>query len=506
MIHSFVVLIAFLVNALSVELTHFGYEAPNSPNYDSNSAQGIGAFPFDSTAGSMQNINATGVIAAALSPDVAAQYNLQPGQQFTVNTASGSFDLVYADKTADYLTGRIDLYDPSGTFQGSGITVTSINGGAIIEGSGGATLGAPAQTLSVQVVDMLLGKFKNVGQSWVSTLQNASTFLFWTLAVISLVFTGIYMAIKRAELGEIMAEIVRYIMFTGFFFWLLQNGPTFAQNIIDSLRQLGGQAAGGGQSLYPGDLISVGIQVVNNAMTHLNFLAPAASGIPVLFAVVILAVCCLITANLILLLVAAWVVLYAGLIFLGFGGCRWTSDWALGYWKTVLGIGVSLMTMELIIGIGAGFLKDIVQQTGNNGDIGQLMAVFVAVIILAIIAHQLPKMVAGMVQGGGYSGHVGGLGIMSMIGAGIAGAGMANRMGAGSVVAAVGGSAAKLVERMSVLDSSIGNGGRVNQPAQLVPDRVMPVDPPIAEDIPPHPISPDEQKGFEPPNDWNAPE
>lgn len=506
MFHSFLVLLLSQVVSVAIQLTHFGYEKPGDPNYDSNSAQGIGAFSFDDQPGSMQNINASGVIATALSPDVAAQYNLQPGQQFTVNTASGSFDLVYADKTADYLTGRVDFYDPSGSFQGSGMTITSINGGAIIEGSGGPALGGPQQTLSVQVVDMLLGKFKNVGQSWVSTLQNASTFLFWTLAGISLVFTGMYMAIKRAELGEIMAEIVRYIMFTGFFFWLLQNGPKFAQNIIDSFRTLGGQAAGGGQELYPGDLISIGIQVVNNAMTHLNFLEPAASGIPVLFAVVILAVCCLITANLILLLVAAWVVLYAGLVFLGFGGCRWTSDWSLGYWKTVLGIGASLMTMELIIGVGVGFLKDIVAQTGNNGDIGQLMAVFVAVIILAVIAHQIPKMVAGMVQGGGYGGHVGGLGIMSMIGAGIAGAGMASRMGAGNVVAAVGGSAAKLMERMSVLDTSAGNGNRMSQSPQLVPDRGIPVDPSIGEDSPPHPISPEEQKGFNPPNDWNKPE
>ena len=37
--------------------------------------------------GPCQNINAAGVQAAALSPDVAQQYGVQPGQQFTVQTA-----------------------------------------------------------------------------------------------------------------------------------------------------------------------------------------------------------------------------------------------------------------------------------------------------------------------------------------------------------------------------------------------------------------------------------
>ena len=92
--------------------------------------------------GRSQNINGSGVQATALSPDVAQHYGVQPGQQFTVQTATGqSLNLVYADKTAADLTGRIDLYDPNGSFQGSGTQVTSIAGGAVIEGSPTATAG-----------------------------------------------------------------------------------------------------------------------------------------------------------------------------------------------------------------------------------------------------------------------------------------------------------------------------------------------------------------------------
>ena len=135
--------------------------------------------------------------------------------------------------------------------------------------------------------------------------------------------------------------------------------------------------------------------------------------------------CALIAVNMILLLCAAWVVVYAGLIFLGFGGCRWTSDMAINYYRTVLGVGVSLMTMQLIIGIGVQFLKDLVASTGQNLDAPTLAIIMIASIILAVIAHRLPQMVAGMVVGGGHNGAIGGVGIMTLLGTGVAMSSMA---------------------------------------------------------------------------------
>ena len=132
------------------------------------------------------------------------------------------------------------------------------------------------------------------------------------------------MAIKRAEMGEIFAELCRFIMFTGLFFWLLTNGPEFANDIINSLWTVGGDAAGTGKSIYPGDLITLAMQVFQNTLQHINFLQPESIVAPIIIALIILIVCALIAVNMILLLCAAWVVVYAGLIFLGFGGCRWT--------------------------------------------------------------------------------------------------------------------------------------------------------------------------------------
>jgi len=320
---------------------------------------------------------------------------------------------------------------------------------------------APAADMS-GVVDTLLGKYQSAGQAWVGALKGGATTLFWILATISLSWTCISMALKRAELGEFAAELCRFIMFTGLFFWLLTNGPDFAGRIIHSLWQLGGEASGSGNSIYPAQLINLGMQVFQNSIKHINFLAVESIVIPTIIALIILIVCALIAVNMILLLCAAWVVLYAGIVFLGFGGCRWTSDMAINYYRTVLGIGVSLMTMQLIIGLGIKFLQDLVASTGTNLDAPSLAIIMVACIILLVIAHRLPQMVAGMVVGGGHNGAVGSVGIMALLGTGIAMTSMAGSAAAAARTAGVSQAAVdanqRLLDRIALLEESNAAG------------------------------------------------
>ena len=151
----------------------------------------------------------------------------------------------------------------------------------------GTLLTAHAQAVDMHsVVDTLLSKYKSAGQTWAGTIHNAATNLFWLLATISLGWTCISMAIKQSDLVEIVAELCRFIMFTGFFFWLLLNGAGFANAIIMSLRQIGGDAAGTGQSIYPGDLITLGMQVYQQTLQHVNWLQPESIVAPIIIAVI----------------------------------------------------------------------------------------------------------------------------------------------------------------------------------------------------------------------------
>ena len=320
---------------------------------------------------------------------------------------------------------------------------------------------AYAQSVDMHsVVDTLLSKYKSAGQTWANTIEQAATNLFWLLAMISLGWTCASMAIRQSDLVEIVAELCRFIMFTGFFFWLLLHGATFSNAIVKSLWQIGGDAGGTGQSIYPGDLITLGMKVYQQTLQHVSFLQPESIVAPIIIAVIILIVCALIAVNMILLLCAAWIVLYAGLIFLGFGGCRWTSDMAINYYRTVLGVGVSLMTMQLIIGIGVQFLQDLAASTSQTLDASQLGILLCAVIILAVISHRLPHMVAGMVVGGGHNGAIGGIGMMTLFAAGMTGMGVASRLSGNPAAMlateGVGEGAKMLQDRIAAAEAAIG--------------------------------------------------
>jgi P-type conjugative transfer protein TrbL len=361
--------------------------------------------------------------------------------------------------------------DVAGFYQqlgGTSMAMGSAQPGVAYPGMPGG-LAAFTHAATPAFIDQLLQKFSSAAKGWSAAILRGATSLFWILAGISVSWTLIMLVLKRSDLLEICAELVRFIMFTGFFAWILTNGPQFAQAIIGSLWQLGGQAAAGGTAIYPGDLITLGMQVLLNSASQLTWMvvAPVAA-VPFLFAVVVVIVCALIAVNMIFLLASAWVTLFAGVIFLGFGGCRWTSDMAINYYRTVLGIGISLMVMQLVIGLCVTFLQGLVNSLGAHPDIPGMATIMIATIIVCVLSHRLPAMVSNIAIGSGHHGGIGAMGLMSVVGAAMAASSIARSVaGAAGPIGAAGAAGMsagdKLMERINAVTGS-GNGNGSSPP------------------------------------------
>jgi type IV secretion system protein TrbL len=210
------------------------------------------------------------------------------------------------------------------------------------------------------VLDQVSQKFFNKAKSWHTALESAAIRLFWTLVLISMVWTFGMMALRKADIGDFFAEFTRFIIFTGFFFWLLTNavsGQNIAGSIIESMQMLGNQASGQTGTGH-GNIIDVGFQIFRLGYNNLNILSPIDSTLAIILSLIILVLLAVVAVNMLLLLISSWVLLYAGIFLLGFGGARWTTDFAINYFKTVLGIGIQLLVMTLIVGIGSDFLTN----------------------------------------------------------------------------------------------------------------------------------------------------
>lgn len=282
------------------------------------------------------------------------------------------------------------------------------------------------------VFDNVLDRYSSAASSWASTIVAAATRLFWTLVVISMVWTFGMMALRKADIGEFFAEFVRFTIFTGFFWWALSNGPNFATSIYDSLRQLGGNATGLGQGLSPSSIVDVGFAIFVSVMDQSSVWTPVDSMAGILMAVAILVILALVGVNMLLLLASGWVLAYGGVFFLGFGGSRWTSDMAINYYKVVLGLAAQLFAMVLLVGIGKTFLDDYYSRMSAGISIKEMGVMLIVVIILLALVNKIPPLIAGIISGAS----VGGAGI-GQFGAGAAfgAAGMA------AAAAATGGAA-----------------------------------------------------------------
>ncbi len=305
------------------------------------------------------------------------------------------------------------------------------------------------------VMNDVLSRFHGATSMWGPTIEAAATRLFWTLVIISMVITFGFMLLRKADIGEFFAEFIRFTLFTGFYWWLLSNathGMNIAGTIVDSLQQLGADAGGLSSSkLGPSSILDMGFELYDKtveATSELSWRQFPTALMMELMALAVLVVLAIVSVNLLLLLTTSWILLYAGVFFLGFGGSRWTSDIAINYYKAILGLAAQLLAMVLIVAIGKQFLVDYHSQMSSENMASQELAVMLVIsLILLFLVDKVPPMLSGLVSGGSVgSTGIGSFGAGAAVGAtmtaasmGVSGVKMAGSAVLGGAANAVGG-------------------------------------------------------------------
>lgn len=292
--------------------------------------------------------------------------------------------------------------------------------------------GAAAQLTNQGMLDQVVEKFAIKAAGWRGVVLNAAMWLFWTLGTISLVWTGGMMILRKADIGEFFAEFVRFILFFGFFLWLLRNGPEYASSIVQSLQRIGEQASGV-SSITPSKIVDIGFMILKQAFKNISAWQPIDSLVGLILSAGILLLLAAVAVNMLLILVSAWILMYAGIFFLGFGGSRWTSDMALNYYKTVLGIAVQLFAMVLLVGIGNDLLSTF-YDTMNKGTLNfeELGVMLVFCFALMMLVNRIPPLLSSIISGGGVgaAGGIGNFGTGAALGAAAMAAAAAAKGGA----------------------------------------------------------------------------
>lgn len=264
-----------------------------------------------------------------------------------------------------------------------------------------------ASAASLGNLNDVIDAFRDKSANWSDKVMSAASTLFWVLGTISLTWSMGQLATKKADIQEFFVEFFRFSMSFGFFYWLLKNatsGHNIAGTIISSLQKLGEQAAGY-PGLSPSELVDIGLDLFSAVLQNTSL--SIASVVSVVLVIAILLILASIAINMAIVMISEWILLYAGMFFLGFGGSSWTSDMAISYYKTVLGIGIQLFAMTLIAGVGIDLLTGFLTQMHTNAMTGTKIsgdAMCLALVItlaLWMITSKIPPMLSGIITGGG---------------------------------------------------------------------------------------------------------
>jgi len=262
----------------------------------------------------------------------------------------------------------------------------------------------PALAQQGSVLTTLENSVVAAAKGWETTVMNAARSLFWILAGIEVGIAAVWLAINAASLDSWFAELVRRIMLIGLFAFILDQGPSFAKAIVDSLYQIG---AGGG-SASPANIFDAGIRVATKMSEQAKFglWEDNALAIAAVFAMVVVVVSfSLVAAIFVAVMVEMYVGLLAGMIMLGLGGSSFTKDFAIKYLVYAFSVGMKLMALVMIAKIGSDILLGLAEApTATSEQFITTLAIAGISVVVFVISMYVPPILQGVVQGASIAG------------------------------------------------------------------------------------------------------
>ena len=337
----------------------------------------------------------------------------------------------------------------------------------------------PETSYAQVFLDKTAISFKDGATKWQATMFGYATVLFWKLMLIDFTWTTLVWVKDRKEIGEIWMGYVGKIFTFGFFWLLLSNAGnpaacsatqvidcSWVATIIDSFTQIGKSiaSASGADVGTLDSLLALGFKIalqmfdvlyskasVTDVLLHPIDVAERTFMIIPIFATAIIVSLgfALIAGQLLIAMIESYIAIYGGIIMLGFGGSRWTSDMASSYLKFAVGAGLKLMLCYLVIGLGFNVFTSMIPPNLELEKIWEYVLTIIPItLIFVYLVFNIPGLAASIMSGSPN------MSLGGMMGAAItAGAAMT---GAGAAATALGGGGAAGAAKNALGDAAKG--------------------------------------------------
>lgn len=249
-------------------------------------------------------------------------------------------------------------------------------------------------------MNALLHTFEQTAGQWPPIIIPITTWVFWTLVTLSWSWGFGEMALKGAELKELIAELVKRTFMVGFFWWLLISAPELGGAIVNGFGWIGSKLAVGNtpvSTISPSSIFDIGISLVTQILKKLSMTSPYDNVGYVLVALGIIVIFAYITLQLMVVIIQYYFFLNAGVVMMGFLGHEWSREYGINYFKLMLGIGVKYLTMQLIIVLSLGIVDGWLKQSDLTWT--QLIIILPTMIVIWGLVREVPQMAQSLVSG-----------------------------------------------------------------------------------------------------------
>lgn len=294
--------------------------------------------------------------------------------------------------------------------------------------------------------DGLLQLIQQQSGQWFPKLHEYAVKLFWLLALIQLVVSFVPFVFRANDIGEFLAELVKFILVTGFFLALLNYSQEWGRAIIESFRTAASTASGRSSILTPGAVFEEAVNTALSLIMTTSIWSPVTSVLTAISALIVLLSFTFIAVFMAVTIIESYIVINASVIFMGFGASHWTREMTITAFRYAVAVGAKLMVLTLIVSLIIDSIHSWQAAYDNNS--ASMLTIVGLALACAYITKEVPDVVASLISGtsGG-----GGAMIGAMAGA-AAGAAVAG------VTIASGGAAAPAAAGMAEGGAGLGGG------------------------------------------------
>lgn len=264
-----------------------------------------------------------------------------------------------------------------------------------------------AQSPGLGVLDQVTLDYQLASRAWVARVLEATTNLFFWLALLEFVVAGLMFMIATPQAREEKAgRFLVKIMLICFIYMLITQSEYWLLSLINSFAGVGEYAVG--RIMSPSDIVGYGTMLAGAVMGAID-LVGMMQNIPIVFymtvtALLVMICYILIAVQVVLTLVQSYILVSTGVFFLAFGAFRATVSFAENYLLACVHVGIKLMLLYFVVGIGEPLTRAWITALRSDSllssDVSPVMEVLSGVAIFAFIVWYIPNKIASQITSG----------------------------------------------------------------------------------------------------------